>query len=471
MNTDIQLFNTLTKQKEVFTPLHSAVLKMYNCGPTVYSKPHIGNMRAYIFADTISRVFSYNKYHVQQVINITDVGHLTDDSDDGDDKMELQAKTTGKTAQEVATEYTAIFYDYLDKLHINREAITFSKATDNIPEQITMITALLEKNHAYTTSDGIYFDTATFPEYGKLGNIHTYDNSNHARIIENNEKKQPADFALWKFSNPEDQRQQEWDTPWGVGFPGWHIECSAMAQKFLGDTIDIHTGGIDHIPTHHNNEIAQTESLTNKPLANYWMHSSHILFEGERFAKSTGHVLYFEDLEAKNISALAYRYWVLTADYKTLVNFTWDAITAADKAFKKMITTVAKCNDAESGTIQSMYKEKFIAAINDDLNTAAGIAIIWELIKDDVVSNADKAATIFDFDTVLGLNIESLVQLSQQFKDTTKTPEAILEIGKQRAIARENKDWDEADRLRAEAHKQGFDIQDTQEGITYVPLA
>jgi len=464
----ISIYNTLSKQKEVFIPISPETVSMYNCGPTVYSKPHIGNMRSYIFADIIARTFKYNKLNVNQVINITDVGHLTDDGDDGDDKMETSAQKTGKTAQEIAEEYTAIFYSYLDALNISRKAITFTKATDHIPEQIEMIQKLEKNKHVYVISDGVYFDTATFPEYGKLGNIHTDDNSQNQRISENTEKRQRQDFAVWKFSKPGESRQQEWDSPWGVGFPGWHIECSAMSQKYLGDTFDIHTGGIDHIPTHHNNEIAQSESVTGKPQATYWMHSSHVLIDGKKISKSLGNTLYFEDLEAKNISPLTYRYWILTADYKTLVNFTWDAVIAADTAFKKLITHLVSFETNASGLVNKQYKEKFLAAINDDLNTAAGIAVIWELLKDSEISSTDKRTTIYDFDDVLGLNIEALVSFANKLKNTmTKIPTEVTEIGRKRDEARKNKDFETADMLRDEARKLGFDIHDTEKGIVY----
>jgi len=464
----IYFYNTLTKQKEVFKSITTDTVSMYNCGPTVYSKPHIGNMCSYIFADTIARALTYNNFKVNQVINITDVGHLTDDGDDGDDKMETSAQKTGTTAQEIANTYTKIFYTCLDALNINRSAITFTKATDHIPEQIAMIEKLEKKGHVYVISDGVYFDTATFPHYGKLGNTHTNDESQNQRISENTEKRQQSDFAVWKFSKPEETRQQEWDSPWGVGFPGWHIECSAMSQKYLGDTFDIHTGGIDHIPTHHNNEIAQSESVTGKPQANYWMHNNHVLIDGKKISKSLGNTIYFEDLEEKNISPLAYRYWILTADYKTLVNFTWDAVTAADKAFKKLITQLANFDTTTTGSIHEIYKEKFIAAINDDLNTATGIAIIWELLKDDEVSAADKQATIYDFDKVLGLNIEALVAFANQLKNTmTNIPDEVTELGRKRDEARKNKDFGTADMLRDEARKLGFDIHDTEKGIVY----
>lgn len=457
---EIYLHNTLTNNTEHFRPLEKGLVKMYNCGPTVYNKVHIGNLRSYIFADTLRRIFEYNDLKVDQVINITDVGHLTDDGDDGEDKMEKGAKEQKKTAAEIADEYTNYFLESLKKINIDTENIKFPKATDHIKEQIEMITKLEEKGYVYKTSDGIYFDTSKFKSYGKLGGIVLKGLQEGARVESNEEKRNYTDFALWKFSDPKEKRQQEWESPWGVGFPGWHIECSSMSEKYLGKEFDIHTGGIDHIPTHHNNEIAQSECVNDTIQAKFWMHHNHILINGEKMSKSLGNVTYIEDLEEKDISPSIYRYWMLTADYKTLINFTDEAVSAAGNAFKKLIESLSE--NREIGKINKEYKEKFQEAVNTDIDTAKGIAILWELMKDSDISDKDKLATVLDFDKVLGLNIQSILNQSMEI------PESIEELAKEREEARSSKDFNKSDEIRDKIEELGFEIKDTPEGYRIV---
>ena len=341
----IYLKNTLSGEKEEFVPIVPGLVTMYNCGPTVYNKVHIGNLRAYVFADTLRRVFEYNDYDVKQVINITDVGHLTDDedlSDRGEDKIEKSARAQGKSAQEIARAITKAFFNDLKSLNVEMDDITFPRATEYIKEQIAFIKTLEQKGYTYRTSDGIYFDTSLFKDYGKLGNIDIKGLQEGARIGKNSERKNITDFALWKFSKKDEKRQQEWDSPWGVGFPGWHIECSAMSRALLGAHFDVHTGGIDHIPIHHNNEIAQSVCATNKKFVNYWLHSAHLMLNGEKISKSLGNVLFLEDLHAKGFTSSMYRYWLLTAHYSTQVNFTWEALDAARTAFTNLSHSLHK---------------------------------------------------------------------------------------------------------------------------------
>lgn len=458
--------NTLSGEVEKFTPITNGKVGMYHCGPTVYGRAHIGNMRPYVFADVLRRLFTYQDFAVTQVINITDVGHLTDDADDGEDKVERKAKEANQTADTLTKQYTKIFFDDLDLLHVDRSKIIFPKATGHINEQIEMIKQLEAKGVTYKTTDGIYFDTSMFDAYGALGNV-SIDEDGKRRIAENKEKRHSADFALWKFSKPTEKRQQEWDSPWGVGFPGWHIECSAMSQKYLGDTFDIHTGGVDHIPVHHNNEIAQSETANEKPQANYWLHVNHITIDGEKISKSLGNDIYLSDLEEKHISPLAYRYWLLTADYRTLVNFTWDAVTAAKQAYEKLVHQLAKL--PVGGAINERYKQMFINAVNDDVNTAKGIALIWELLKDTSVSGADKRATILDFDNVLGLNLDATVQLAQQFVIAADVPDHVQKLVDDREAARAAKEFTKADALREMIADEGFDVQDSSEGPIVTP--
>jgi len=446
----MKIWNTLSGKKEEFEPLKEDLVGMYNCGPTVYNFAHIGNLRAYIFADTLRRTLELEQFKVKQVINITDVGHLTGDTDSGEDKVEKEAKKEGKSAKEITDFYTESFFSDLDV------KIEFPKATDHIEEQIKLIQNLEEKGFIYKTSDGIYFDTKKFGDYGKLGNINLAGLEEGARVEANTEKKNSTDFALWKFSKPEERRQQEWDSPWGVGFPGWHIECSAMSMKYLGETFDIHTGGIDHIPVHHNNEIAQSEAATNKPLARYWMHSAFINISGEKIAKSIGNTFTLADLKEKGIHPLSYRYWLLTAHYKTQVDFTFEAVLAAQNAFTNILSMLAEAQD--SGSVQKDYISEFKSFIEDDLDTPKAIALLYKLIDDKNVSSQDKKATISTFDQVLGLN---LINLSHKIKNI---PEEIKKIALKRDQMRIEKKWKESDELRVEIENAGFIIRDEKEG-------
>jgi cysteinyl-tRNA synthetase len=466
---DIYLHNTYSGELEKFQPLEPGKVGMYHCGPTVYGKTHIGHARPYIFADVLRRLFEYNQYQVTQIINITDVGHLTDDGDAGDDKIEKYAREAKLRAQDVTNLYTEDFFKTLDALNILRAKISFPKATEHIQEQIDMITELEQKGATYKTSDGIYFDTSTFSAYGELGNIDLEHLKEGARIGVNTEKKNPSDFALWKFSDssfskPDEKRQQEWDSPWGVGFPGWHIECSAMSRKYLGETFDIHTGGIDHIPVHHNNEIAQSETVTGKPQANIWMHVNHILINGEKISKSLKNSLYLEDLELRDISPLAYRYWILTADYKTLMNFTWDAVLGAKTAFEKLVMQLAKLPDG--GTVHPAYHKQLTQLVSDDMGTPRAIAKTWELLKDQSVTPADKKATIFDIDQILGLNLEAISFLASDIQ--VEVPAHVQKLVTEREQARKANNYTKADALREMIQEAGFDVLDTPDGTSVI---
>lgn len=456
----IYLHNTLSGEIELFEPLKTGEVSMYHCGPTVYSKAHIGNMRAYVFSDILKRFFLYEGFKVNQVINITDVGHLTDDGDDGDDKIEKKAREAKLSAQDIVEEITKFFFKDLKSLNINTEGTLFPKASEHIKEQIEMIKVLEQKGHIYKTKDGIYFDTSTYPSYGKLGNIDIENLKEGARVEVNQEKRNPTDFAVWKFSSPKDKRQQEWESPWGTGFPGWHIECSAMSKKYLGETFDIHTGGVDHIPVHHNNEIAQSESANEKELANFWLHFKHILINNEKISKSLGNDIHIDDLLEKNISPLVYRYWLLTADYKTQINFTWEALNASKTAFEKLVVQISNFEDG--GEVNKFYKEKFEKFLSDDLNTPQAIALIWELLKNQSVEEADKKATILDFDRVLGLNLEAISSLASKIQ--INIPPTVKALIEEREQARKNKDFVKSDALREMILDEGYDIKDTPEG-------
>ncbi len=447
--------NTLTGTLDEFKPLQHDIVGMYNCGPTVYGKVHIGNMRAYIFADLIKQVLIRDGYAVHQVINITDVGHLVDDGDDGDDKVETQAKKENLDVKTITLKYTHYFFEQLRLLNIDDSDTMFPKASEHISEQIRMISQLEAKGMTYTTSDGVYFDTAQFPEYGQLGKIDIKGLKEGARIGHNNEKRNPTDFALWKFST--DNRLQEWESPWGIGFPGWHIECSAMAKKYLGTTFDIHTGGVDHIPTHHNNEIAQSQSAHDAPLAHYWMHANHITIDGKKISKSIGNTLYLEDIVERGIHPLSYKFWLYTSHYSTLTNFTFESLEASDKALTKLRSFVTSIDS--TGETDESYVQTFNSYIYTDLDTPKAVALMFDLLKDDAVSDQNKRATLLDFDSVLGLDLlnTSLVTIQQ---DTSIDP-VITNLAIRRTKARSLRDFAQADALRHEIELAGYSIKDT----------
>jgi len=464
---DIFFFDTLRKEKTLFKPLKAGHVGMYHCGPTVYNYQHIGNYRVYVFADLLKRLFHYQGYAVNQVINITDVGHLTDDADQGQDKIEEGAKREHKTAEEITGLYTDDFLENLEKLNIDTEGTIFPRATEHIGEQVAFIKTLEEKGYTYKTSDGIYFNTSLFKRYGVLGNVNIAGLQEGKRVAANPEKKHPTDFALWKFSQPEDKRQQEWESPWGTGFPGWHIECSAMSTKYLGHRFDIHTGGIDHIPVHHNNEIAQSEAAFGKPFVNYWLHAEHLMIDGKKISKSLGNVILPKHIEEKGIPLLAYRYWLLTSHYRTQVNFTWEALEAAQKAFFKLERYFVDELGKKKGAVSPEYQKQFREALGNDMDTPRAIAVLWNLIKDEKVPESDKKATLLDFDRVLGLNLSEAHEFMESSRKTLKPSEIPSEVQKlidEREEARKAKDFAKADELREKIKMTGFSIEDTPQG-------
>ena len=458
---EIHLHNTLSGKKEIFKPIKAGEVSMYNCGPTVYNYAHIGNLRSYIFADTLRRMFKWNGYKVKQVINITDVGHLTSDADFGEDKMEKGAKREGKSALEISKFYTEAFFDDLQKLNIEKKDILFPRATDYIAEQIEMIKELEQKGFTYQTSDGIYFDTAKFPDYGKLGNINLKGLEEGSRIGVNDEKKNITDFALWKFSPKNEKREMEWPSPWGVGFPGWHIECSAMSKALLGQPFDLHTGGIDHIPVHHNNEIAQSVCASGLPFVHYWMHNAFLNIgdNDEKMAKSGENFIRLQTLVEKNIDPLAYRYLLLTARYSSPLQFSWEALEGAQTALnrlKRFVKTTMIVGDSNNEKV-NQYKNLFSEYINDDLDTPKALALVWDIIKDDEISDAQKKELILDFDKVFGLELGKEIQL-------TEIPTEVSDLISARDRARAEKDWKMSDELRQKIENLGFNVKDTPDG-------
>lgn len=460
----LQFHNTLSCSTEGFSPLSAHEVKMYNCGPTVYDRQHIGNLRPYVFADVLRQTLECWGYGVKQIINITDVGHLTSDSDEGGDKMELGARRAGKDAREIAKEISELFFEDLELLGIDTKKILFPKATDYIPEQIALVQALEEKGYTYPTRDGIYFNTAKFAPYGKLGNINLAGLEAGARVEENPDKRRPYDFALWKFSRPDEQRQQEWESPWGVGFPGWHIECTAMIFKLLGKQIDIHTGGIDHIPVHHNNEIAEAEAITGKPFVRYWMHGAFITIEGKKISKSLGNTFYLSQLIDRGLSPRSLRYLFLTAHYRSPLNFTWDAIEAADVALKRLHRSFLELKSGDA-KVAPEFMRAFHTAMGDDLDTPKALARVWELVHDASVSPAQKHASLIAADTLLGLGFsEGRAATRLTVVAQSGLSEDARQMVADREDARRNKDFAMADKLRLAIEALGYDITDTPEG-------
>ncbi len=456
------LYNTLTRKKEEFKPIKKDRVGLYTCGPTVYNYAHIGNLRSYLFEDVLKRVLLYNGYKVKHVMNITDVGHLTGDRDMGEDKLEVGAKREGKTAWQIAEFYTQAFRDDIKKLNILEPDI-WCKATSHIKEQINLIKVLEKKGYTYKISDGIYFNTSKFKNYTKLSRQNIEALKEGARVEKNDEKKNATDFALWKFSPDNANRQMEWTSPWGIGFPGWHIECSAMSIKYLGEHFDIHCGGIDHIGVHHTNEIAQSEAATGKsPWVNYWLHGAFLnITGGKKMAKSGDNFLTLENaLIKKGINPLTYRYAALGTHYRKSMEYNEAAITNAQLGLEHLNNQIRELKVESKKlkvlSINANFKKEFIKAINDDLNMPQTLAIVQEVLKSKL-TDKEKLATVLDFDEVLSLGLAEILE-------EEKVPAEIEKIIRAREKAREEKNWAESDRLRQIIEKSGYNIEDTKNG-------
>ncbi|MGH7597381.1 MAG: cysteine--tRNA ligase [bacterium] len=450
---ELHLFDTYTRSVRRFEPLHLPEVGLYTCGPTVYDYAHIGNLRTYLFEDILRRVLEFNGYTVKHVMNVTDVGHLVSDADTGEDKMEKGSRRTGKTAWEIAEFYTQAFKDDLRRLNM-KEPMIWCRATDHIPEQIALIQCIEAKGYTYRTSDGIYFDTSKLPDYGYLARLDIEGLQAGARI-ELGEKRNLTDFALWKLSPTNEQRQMEWDSPWGKGFPGWHIECSAMSAKYLGEFFDIHCGGEDHIMVHHPNEIAQTQACHGTRLANFWMHGYFLQLAEAKMAKSAGIFLRVQTLIDRGIDPLVYRFFCLGAHYRSKLNFTWESLQGAATALDRLRTAAYEWG--EPGVPDETYIGKFLEQVNDDLNMPRALAVTWELVKSNL-PNATKKATLLHFDNVFGL------KLAEWKPVETVVPETILALVEQRQQARKEKRWKDADTLREQVHAAGYEIEDTPQG-------
>lgn len=475
----LQIFNTLSGTKEDFKPFNKKKVGMYTCGPTVYHYVTIGNWRTYMLGDLMYRTLRYNGYKTQYIMNITDVGHLTGDNEgdasQGEDRMEKAKQREGKDAWEIAKFYTSDFIEGMKKMNIVTPH-KLTKATDHIAEQIALVQKLEKAGLTYTISDGIYFNVSAYEKSGKkYGELSTLDHNSEqvSRIEPNPEKHDARDFALWKFSPKNEQRDMEWESPFGKGFPGWHIECSAMSMKYLGEQFDLHIGGEDLRQTHHPNEIAQSEGATGcAPFVKYWMHGAFLLIDGGKMGKSKGNAYTLQDLHDKGFSPLSLRYFYLTGHYRHQLNFTWESLGAAQNALEKLHTKVSLFKKTSGfrryfTRINHVYKNKFLEALNDDLEMSRVLAVVWELVKDNTISDSVKYRTLIDFDRVLGLGLKNTTSSKSQ---SGNIPEEIEDILNERKIARENKDWKKSDELRDKIASLGYSVKDTENGQELLKL-
>jgi len=467
---EIRIFNTMTRQKEIFEAIEPGKLRMYNCGPTVYDQAHIGNMRSYVMADLIRRGFAYLGYAVTQVINITDVGHLTSDADEGEDRMLVGARRTGQDPWKIAARYTEMFFVDTAALNILPPHVA-PKATEHIPEMIDFVQRLEALGYTYEIDDGVYFDVSRLKHYGRLSHQSLEGMQAGARVDVNPQKRHPADFALWRKATPEHIMQ--WDSPWGRGYPGWHIECSVMSMKYLGQTLDIHTGGEDHIATHHENEIAQSEAATGVPFVNYWMHGRFLRWKEEdrRMSKSSGEFLVVGDLVERGFDPLAYRYLCLTASYRVPLTFSWEAMESAAESLNRLRDNVRRLGietrDVLAAKPPAMLGERFKEAIADDMNIPGALAVTWEAVREanratDVAEKRALLELVLDFDRVLGLRLSDVVDA-----DGETLPAEVAELIQQREQARAARNWSRADAFREAIREQGYEVEDTPEGTRW----
>ena len=459
---EIRFYNTLSKEKEELKPLQKDKVRIYTCGPTVYSFAHIGNFRAYLFMDLLRRTLKYNGYKLEHVMNITDVGHLESDADDGEDKMEKAARKENKNPYELAKFYTDVFMSDIEKLNIDKpEKIV--KATDHIPEMLEYVKTLIENGYAYETSKGIYFDITKLDKYPVLSNRKLEEQIAGARVEVDREKRNPYDFAVW-IKAPENHIMK-WESPWGLSYPGWHIECSAMGRKYLGDVFDIHTGGVDHIPTHHENEIAQSKGCTGKIPANIWMHVEFLQVDSGKMSKSLGNTYTISQLQERGIEPLAYKLFCFSSHYTNKLNFTWEAARAAQVSLDRLRSGIIKHMEGtekiENTTLEE-YRTRFLEAINDDLNITNAMGVVWEILRNERKS-MNFRNLLCEFDSVLGLKLETINK--EKTINNEEVPNEIKDIIQKRNQARKEKDWKKSDELRDELQKLGYIVKDTKEGM------
>ncbi len=465
----LKLYNTLTRSIEEFKPQNPPLVKMYSCGPTVYDYQHIGHMRRYVGDDILKRVLAWNGYKVKHVMNITDVGHLVSDADTGEDKMEKGAAKFGLSVWDIAKKFEKQFFESLHELNVILPD-KIMHATDYIQAQTELIKVLEKKGYVYRIADGVYFDTSKIKSYTKLSHQNIQNLMKGARIDFVEGKKYSTDFALWKFSPKGEKRQMEWESPWGIGFPGWHIECSAMSLEELGPTLDIHTGGIDHIAIHHTNEIAQSEAATGHEFSRYWVHHNFLKVEGEKMSKSLGNIYTVEEIIRKGFNPLSLRYLYLQTHYRQEMNFTWESLTAAQTALKRLQHELwdpqLKAETAKAQGLES-YEEQYTQAINDDLNMSKALSIVWEVLKSPL-DPAAKRHALLRFDSVLGLQLDQPTEAikSEDLADN------VARVLKKREESRVNKDFEKSDELRNTLKDMGYEVEDLENGeqkVTKIP--
>ena len=462
----LTFYNTLTRKKEEFHSIDEKRVRMYSCGRTVYSYAHIGNFRTYIFMDTLRRVLKYNGYELKHVMNITDVGHLESDADEGEDKMEKAARKEKKDPYEIANFYTKIFLKDMEKLNIDKPEI-ITKATENISQMIDYVKEIIKNGYAYETSKGIYFDISKLDKYPVLSNRKLDDQIAGARVDVDPEKKNPYDFALW-IKAPENHIMK-WESPWGLSYPGWHLECSTMGRRFLGEEFDIHTGGVDHIPTHHENEIAQSKGATGKIPAHVWMHCEYLQVDGGKMSKSLGNTYTISQLQEKGISPLAFKLFCFTAHYRNKLNFTFEGAYGAQKALERLYDSYVKnvngADDVEEDVIKE-YEEKFLSYINDDMNMPGAMSVVWDIARN-TKKSAKFANLLLKFDEVLGLDMKNAEKYLVKFKqnDSEELPAEIKKLVEERKNARAEKNWAKSDEIRDKIISLGYSIKDTKDGI------
>jgi cysteinyl-tRNA synthetase len=464
--TELCLYDTRERKKRSFSPLEGDHVRMYTCGPTVYSAQHIGNLRSILFADLLRRVLVAEGYGVTHVINITDVGHLVGEVETGEDKMEAAARHSGREAGEIAEQFTRQWRE--DCLRVGcLDAHVYCKATDHIEQQIALARQLEEKGYTYAIDDGLYFDTAKFGRYAEFARLDLAAQEGGARIGDVPGKRHPADFALWKLPAPGVRRQQEWDSPWGRGFPGWHLECSAMSVEYLGKNFDIHTGGVDHVPVHHTNEIAQSECAFDvHPWVNWWMHEEFIDFRGEKMSKSTGNICLLDDLVERGIEPLAYRYFFLQAHYRQQQTFNDEAIESAATGYDRLLRQAAEIRGAGGEPDPARlgdYRQRFRDALRDDLNAPRALAVAWEVVRSRDLSAIERWSLLGEFDAVLGLDLAGAEPRTAASESDPRIDARVAE----REAARRDRRFEDADRIRDELAAEGIVIEDTKDGVKW----
>ncbi len=463
----LRLYNTMTRQIEDFYTVEPGTAKMYTCGPTVYNYAHIGNLRTYVFEDVLRRTLEYAGYEVEHVMNVTDVGHLTDDADQGEDKMVKSSRESGRSVWDIAKFYTDAFFLDIDNLNIVRPTITCN-ATDHIGDMIGLIKKIEKNGHTYESGGNVYFSIDTFPEYGKLARLDSQDLQSGARIEVDSNKKNPRDFVLWFTRSKFENQAMTWDSPWGTGYPGWHIECSAMSMRYLGEQFDIHCGGVDHINVHHTNEIAQSESASGKTWVNFWVHGEFLVMGQHKMAKSKGNFITLRTLQEENYDPLDYRYFCLGGHYRSQLQFTFDSLDAARKARLNLYEKVRDLRGAAEtiteleslGENARRYLDEFRDHVTNDLHLPKALSVVWTLLKDESVPAGDKLAVLFDMDRVLGLKLPE-VKAEQSIDEKTE------QLIKEREDARANKDFARADQIRDELLEEGIELKDTPEGTVW----